>query len=531
MQQLGVKSMLAQQAQLSQTQLQLASGKKILTPSDDPGASAKVLGLNEVIAQTGQYSENITVARSRLELEEGSLAEVNESLFRIRELAVQGANATQTPETRLGIAEEVRLILEGLVATGNKRDANGEFIFSGFQSKTTAFARDGQGGFTYNGDQGQRFLQISPSRQVAVGDSGDEVFMAIKNGNGNFAVSDDVTNLGSGVIDPGSITNPTQYVADTYDIVMAGAATTATADGVIGAPVDNAPTVNDLRYRLQINGFDVIEDSVAYADVNQLRDAINNSTLNPPSVTGVTAYVIPDANGIDQLHLVNNAPSNAPITVTESMVDVTAVPGPQPIDTADTLTGYFGTQLVGDDASTTITGQTITLPSSVATEYLVLDSLGNVVTSGQYEDGGQIAFNGMQTYITGEPTAADRFAIEPSQNQDLFSTVQNLVDALSGSNGVGAEFSNAINRVLIDLNQSEVNIDVIRARIGGRLNAIDNQDNVNQDYVVQMRETLSGLQDLDYAEASGRMQMQLVGLQAAQQSFIKIQGLSLFNYL
>ncbi|OOZ41506.1 flagellar hook-associated protein 3 [Solemya pervernicosa gill symbiont] len=635
--QLGVNSILDQQAKLSETQIQLATGKRLLNPSDDPSASAKVLDLNEVVAQTQQYIENTTVARSRLELEEGSLADVNTALYRIRELAVQGANASQTSQTRAGIAAEVKLILDGLISTGNARDANGEFIFSGYQTKTTAFERDGAGGFTYNGDQGQRHLQISPTRQVAVGDSGDEVFMSIKNGNGIFSVADNLQNRGTGIIDPGAITDPTQYVADTYGINFPSL-TTAAVDGVTqgsftdsvdgsggavnvplsgslsvadspiaassftmvdslgvehqvdvtltstgspnwnvelnipgdttgfspavqpldttaeplalnfgiytppggGAPITvdmtvpaiaeatatSVVTADDLGYELLINGTSIYlqdEEDQPLSDLDALVTAINNAPNNTaPNTPFVEAAVVDGA-----LYLRNVPASSTPITVTERITGGA--------DAADEITGYFGSDLTGIYPADSTAENNMTVDFTEAgSVYTVNDSLGNVVTSGQYEEGGQIAFNGMRTYIEGGPLTGDSFTVEPSENQDLFATIQTFIDALEGAysgSGNGAAFSNAMNRVLMDLGQAEVNIDNVRAQIGGRLNALDNQDNTNADYIVQMQTTLSELQDLDYVEATARLNIQMVGMQAAQQAYVRVQGLSLFNYI
>jgi len=71
----------------------------------------------------------------------------------------------------------------------------------------------------------------------------------------------------------------------------------------------------------------------------------------------------------------------------------------------------------------------------------------------------------------------------------------------------------------------------IQATIGARQNATQSQSNVNADYLVQIETTMSETQDLDYATAISRMELQQLGLSAAQQSFTKIQGLSLFNFL
>ncbi|MGB5456298.1 MAG: flagellin, partial [Gammaproteobacteria bacterium] len=70
-----------------------------------------------------------------------------------------------------------------------------------------------------------------------------------------------------------------------------------------------------------------------------------------------------------------------------------------------------------------------------------------------------------------------------------------------------------------------------RSSIGARLNTIDSQRNMNDAFDLLMQENRSTLEDLDYTEAVSRFERQLLALQASQQSFVKIEGLSLFNYL
>lgn len=180
----GIDSMLDQQARVFKTQLQLSSNKRFLSPADDPTAAAQVLGLNESLAITTQYRTNAKAAQSRLEIEETSLDGVIDALQRARELAVQGVNDTQSAESRQGIAQEMRQLMDQVLSLANTRDSSGEYIFAGAQSLTRPFSHDGSGGFTYSGDQSQRQLQIGPSRQIAVGDSGLDVFMKVENAAG-----------------------------------------------------------------------------------------------------------------------------------------------------------------------------------------------------------------------------------------------------------------------------------------------------------------------------------------------------------
>jgi len=169
--------MFDQQSKLQQTQMQLSTGKKILTPSDDPAAAARIIDLNQSIKQTEQYQSNIDTARQRLDLQDGVLKSAVDVLARIKELGVQGLNDTNSPTDRAAIATEMTSLNEHLVGLANTKNSNGEYLFSGFKSTTQPFSKNTvTGGYTYAGDSNQRSIQISESRQIADGDPGINVF-------------------------------------------------------------------------------------------------------------------------------------------------------------------------------------------------------------------------------------------------------------------------------------------------------------------------------------------------------------------
>ena len=182
----GVNAMLDQQTTLAKTQQQLATGKRILAPSDDPSASTRVLELDQLIDTSKQYQRNSDYAETRLKLEETVLAGVGDVLQRIRELAVRAINDTLSAADRKAIAVEVHTNLDGLLQLSNSKDATGEYLFSGYKTGTQPFSDNGAGNYSYDGDQGERSLQIGPTRQVSVGDSGDNVFMKVDDGAGGI---------------------------------------------------------------------------------------------------------------------------------------------------------------------------------------------------------------------------------------------------------------------------------------------------------------------------------------------------------
>ncbi|MEO1079339.1 MAG: flagellar hook-associated protein FlgL [Pseudomonadota bacterium] len=389
---LGVATILDRQAELSRTQLEVATGRKILSPADDPSGAVRILDIQEDLALVDQYGRNASLARSQLSLEETALDQIGVSLQRVRELAIQANNATQSPETRAAISVELSERLDELVAIANSRDGNDEYLFAGFQARREPFSRSGNV-VSYNGDDGQRFLDIAAGSQIAVRDSGSRVFLEARAGNGEFDFS-------------------------------AGAGNTGTA---------------------------VVKDSGT--------------------------------------------------------------------------SGAF----TRDDYTITFTQAS---PSDPIT-YEVTDGAAASVATGTYASGSVIAFNGAEIVIEGVPEDGDVINIDSSPRQSVFTTVAELVEALESTTddaSSDAAVANAVASGLNNLDRALDNVLQVQTDVGVRLARLDTQDEINADFDLTLRETLSDVQDLDFAEAISRLNLQLVALQAAQQTFVSTQQLSLFDY-
>ena len=173
----GVVNMLRIQEQTFVTQNQVSTGRRILTPADDPVASAQLIQLAQERAQLSQFSKNTDTAENRLKSEEVRLDSISDILVRARELTIQAGNTgVLTLATRQIIALELASRLEELVGIANTRDASGEYIFSGFQGDTKPFVENADGSFTYQGDDGQRALKVSGGTKVPISDSGRDIF-------------------------------------------------------------------------------------------------------------------------------------------------------------------------------------------------------------------------------------------------------------------------------------------------------------------------------------------------------------------
>ena len=210
-----VTAMLEQQVELSRTQQQLVTGKRLVSAADDPAASVRNLQLGDRLTQNEQYLKNLDTAQGRLELEEGALASSVDLLQRVRELAVQALNATQGSGDLKLLEVEVRSHLEGLLSLANTQNANGEFLFAGYQVETIPFSSDGSGNFSYAGDQGQQHLQVSQTRQLAVADNGADTFLGVNAAAGGITSSFDILNDFADALAAGSVSADTLTDIDT----------------------------------------------------------------------------------------------------------------------------------------------------------------------------------------------------------------------------------------------------------------------------------------------------------------------------
>ncbi len=387
----NVAALNVQQARLLHTQQQLASGKRILNPSDDPVAAARSLDVSQADAMNTQYSSNRNAAIHTLTMADGALESITSLLQEVRTLSVDAGSGLLGNSERKTIAADFDRRLQELIGLANSTDGLGNYLFAGFQSKLQPFA-DTSAGVSYFGDDGQRNVQVSATFQMASGDSGADVFMRVKNGNGSFATQAASANTGSGVVSVGSVTNPALLTGDNYSV-----------------------------------SFSV--------------------------VAGVTTF----------------------------------------------------------DVTNTTTATTI--------------SSGNAYVSGQ-----AISFDGMQIDVKGTPANGDAFTVAPSSNEGIFKTLSNLINALN-SPVVGANLSNSMLHGIKNLDNALEKVINTRASIGLRLNEIDSLQAAGDNVSLQLKSTLSQLQDTDYNKAASELAQQNLMLQAAQQSFVKVTNLSLFNYL
>jgi flagellar hook-associated protein 3 FlgL len=231
------------QSNLARTQNQLSTDKRILTPADDPVASARALEVTQSQSLNTQYGTNRDNARSSLSEVEGALSSATTLIQQVQSLVVAAGNGGMTQEDRQSIATELQGRLTDLLGVANTADGVGGFLFSGYKASTQPFTQTSAGA-AYNGDQGQRMLQVDSSRTMPITDSGSAIFENNATGNGTFQTQAAGTNTGSGIITTGSVTNPAQLTGSDYAInfSMTGTPPVTTYD-IVKDPASATPTV------------------------------------------------------------------------------------------------------------------------------------------------------------------------------------------------------------------------------------------------------------------------------------------------
>ena len=409
----GVQGLQRNYAEAIRTQEQIASGNRILTPADDPVASVRLMQLEQQQNMLGQYKDNLIAANNSLVQEESTLNSVNTIMQRVRELAVQAGNGALSQSDRQSIASELQEREDELLGLMNTKNARGEYLFAGFQGKTQPFVRQADGSFSYEGDEGQRNLQIGSSLNVAISDNGKKVFQNVTN-------------------------------AARLDTTL-----TATAGSTLAV---SAP---------------LVQDEVAFS--------------------GSPAF---PAGG-----------------VTIRFGDPAAVPA-------------------GDPKSYEV------FASPYTTGDIALQS-GSMDDDDSRQD--SLVFRGVVVQFDGAPAGGESISItaDPTrEKQGVLDTIYQLRMALEenpDSPEGNRDTRDAVAAALTNIDHAMVTIDSTRGDIGARLNVIETTLTDNENVTLINKTVQAELREVDYPEALSKLAFQSVVLEAAQQSFVKISQLNLFD--
>lgn len=403
----SLNSMASQQASFLKIGQQIASGSRVVNPSDDPQAASRAVGVAQAAAVNQQYADARISARNSLGQEESVLNSVADAITSVKTRLVQGANGTLSDADRSSLASEIRGVYEAMLGQANAADGNGRYLFGGFKDNSPPFIKDpATGAVRFIGDTGMTKLKVDSSRLMANSDSGEDIFLRVHSSAKPIAVAA-ASNQGSvSFVGPNVVDSAAANFGDAFAIEFDGA-----------------------------GGYQV---------------------FSPPSSATASA------------------------------------------------TGTYDPESTQEQS---------------------------------------IAFNGLSLKLDGAPAAGDRIAVSRAQEvsygsapedsgPNLFRTLENVLAVLDKPASTDAEraaLQNTITTSMRELDNALDNVLTTRASVGARLNELDVLDTVGANRELNYAQTLSDLVDLDYYKAISEYALRLVGLQAAQKSFLDIQKLSLFD--
>jgi flagellar hook-associated protein 3 FlgL len=212
-----VRNLQKQTEAMLQRQEQLASQKRINRPSDDPAGMARVLDGRSSLAAIDQYVENIKQGKTRLEITETTLEQVDDLVQQAGDLARANSGEEITADQREFAAENIKEIYDHIMQLANSR-FGGRYMFAGYQTDTAPFTRDADPTIStddytaaYNGDSGSFQIPIADNIKVSVDADGRNYF-----GDGASGVFSELQKLING-LENADLTAGTAQIRETVD--------------------------------------------------------------------------------------------------------------------------------------------------------------------------------------------------------------------------------------------------------------------------------------------------------------------------
>ena len=475
----NVSNMLGKQSALYKVQEQLSTLRKVNRPSDDPVAASQILDQTQAKDRIDQFNQNAKAAESSLALSGTSLQAAGDVLQKVRQMAIQAGNTTLTNEDRKMLNSELEGLYKQMLGYANTLDGNGKALFGGSISQTKPYSELQQFGTAvaagssivqYNGDANRQEMMISSARQVPVTDNGQYVFGSIPEGNGLFKLGAGST-LSNVQVDLGSVIDRAKFDAQVA--------------GPLALPTG---ALSQAGARIEVV-FGSEEDGVVgqAAEFNKYYDVVLFDGTNYTSlVTGQSLGA--GTSPADASDLYNKAPEQVTLGNPKSYPK---------FQTGADINLDFSTNL--------------SLPPAYRIDFGVKFSMASEA-----------------------PANGGVLTLEPSKTRSIFDTLNDFSRVLQSSAATPADatdFANRLGNVIANIDNTQTRMLSVEARIGANRNEADALVEVGSEFSLQYKTILSRLQDVDVASAASELSLAKLALDASQNSFAKVQGLSLFNYI
>lgn len=202
----GLKGVLAQESDMNRLVEQVGSGKKFLTPADDPLSASLAINVAQTQSMNSTYQLNRNTAKTNLGQENNVLDSITTALADVRTRVVQAGNGTFADSDRQALSTALKNARDALLGTANSTDGNGQYLFSGYQGGVVPYSQDTNGKIVYSGATGERTVQVDQSRQMSTSDIGSDIFNRANPGSQAYVSTAAQANTGTAQFSTVSVT-------------------------------------------------------------------------------------------------------------------------------------------------------------------------------------------------------------------------------------------------------------------------------------------------------------------------------------
>ena len=229
---------------------QMATGKSIILPSDDPIAATRITQLNRQQSAISQYQDNIDTASAGLSQQESILDGVNNDLLSVRDDLLQAANGTNTADSLASLGQDIQSLTTSMVAALNYQDEDGHYVFGGTvndQPPIVAVDDDGDGvtdSYRYQGNGNHREATVSNGVEVDTNVAVSDFFGS------NLDVLNTLTSLSNELMDPTLDPSDPQVQSDissAVDVVDAASDSLNASIASIGETLNTMSMLSDAQ--------------------------------------------------------------------------------------------------------------------------------------------------------------------------------------------------------------------------------------------------------------------------------------------
>lgn len=280
------------QNRLATTQAQMAESKQILSPSDAPDQAAAIQRLKGEVQRQDSHMRTLDVAMRRYTAEETALTASGDVLIRMKELGLQAANDTLSPDDREAVGVELQALRDQLLSLGNTRDDSGNYLFSGTRVQTPAFEENAAGEVVYQGDQTQTRIPAGVERTVQFTRAGTDVFSRVVRDSGdNLGFFDALDKLIEGV--NGNQTSQIQQgisdLAQMHNNLTLSQAQNGSDQTVVQSQLDVLSETN-LRFKSTLSEIEDLDYAEAVTRMNKEMMALEAAMGSFSKISGLSLF-------------------------------------------------------------------------------------------------------------------------------------------------------------------------------------------------------------------------------------------------